>query len=198
MKNSEVKKRESKTHAWIYFYFMMTLWRNLSDETVSHFFDLVLWNKSSKWSESLRCLCSVNTDSGLSLLIQAERRSFRSPVPFFWNIYQSGRVTAGGGRDGNLERISRSLIFVYTSENVRQRLLWAFWLWPFSNLHSPKDAATRCCAVTQRKLTQGIVLPPCECLWLLVKVCGTCRISYIYPLPNICTSGINSIQPDAL
>lgn len=149
MKNSEVKKRESKTHAWIYFYFMMTLWRNLSDETVSHFFDPVLWNESSKWSESLRCLCSVNTDSGLSLLIQAERRSFRSPVPFFWNIYQSGRVTAGGGRDGNLERISRSLIFVYTSENVRQRLLWAFWLWPFSNLHSPKDAATRCLAVVR-------------------------------------------------
>lgn len=168
MKNSEVKKRESKTLAWIYFYFMMTLWRNLSDETVSHFFDPVLWNESSKWSDSLRCLCSVNTDSGLSLLIQAdERRSFRSPVPFFWNIYQSGRATAGGGRDSNLERISRSLIFVYTSENVRQRLLWAFWLWPFSNLHSPKDAATRCLTVvrfTQRKLTQGIVLPPCESL----------------------------------
>lgn len=71
----------------------------------------------------------------------------RSPVPLFWNIYQRGRATAGGGRDDNLERISRSLIFVYTSENVRQRLLWAFWPWPFSNLHRLGDAATRCLAV---------------------------------------------------
>ncbi len=171
---------------------MMPLWRNLSDETVSHFFDPVLWNESSRWSESLRCLCSVNTDSGLSLLIQAdERRSFRSPDPFFWNLYQSGRR----GRDGNLERISCSLIFSLHLWGCETKAPVGFLTVTFfKSAQSQRcgDTLSRCCALTQRKVTQGIVLPPCECLWLLVKVCGTCRISCIYPLPNICASGINS------
>ncbi len=133
------------------------------------FFDPVLWNESSKWSESLRCLCSVNTDSGLSLLIQqngvpSDHQSLFSET----SISQAG--TAGGGRDGNLERISRSLIFVYTSENVRQRLLWAFWLWPFSNLHSPKDAVTRCLAVVRSH--KGNSLRGLFCLPVSVSGCS--------------------------
>lgn len=117
-------------------------------------------------------------------------------LTLFWNLYQWGRATAGGGRDSNLERISHSLIFCLHLWGFETKAPLGFLTVTFFKSAQPQrcnDTLSRCFTVKQ-----VIVLPPCECFWLLVKVCGTCRISRTRPLPNICASRINSVQPDAL
>lgn len=112
-------------------------------------------------------------------------------LSLFWNLYQWGRATAGGGRDCNLERISHSLIFCLH--------LWGF------ETKAPLgffdcDLFQICTAPKMQWHTVSLFYShTTDCfasLW--VKVCGTCRISRMRPLPNICASRINSVQPDAL
>lgn len=89
-------------------------------------------------------------------------------LSLFWNLYQWGRATAGGGRDCNLERISHSLIFCLHLWGFETKAPLGFFdcdLFKSAQPQRCNDTLSRCFTVTQL-----IVLPPCE--WKCVAHAG--------------------------
>lgn len=148
----------------------------------------------TKWVVQVSLWCKYR--QSLSLRIQTDEQCAHELYSSFCSLYQWGRATAGGERHGNLERISHSLIFCLHFWGFETKAPVDFLTVTFFKSAQPQrcDDTLSCCFI----VTRVNVLPPCECFWLLVKVCGTCRISCVCPLPNICASRINSVQPEAL